>query len=326
MKEFFRNHRRISLALSALIAVIIVSGVGFYLMVGNTSGRNENFTVEVDGKTYTSEEYNEMKREEYRKEAEAEKQKAAAEEEARIEKEEQDNRLELKRKMAKFITFIDDDGYASFYEWLLPVVIEKKVSISTAIETSHVGEKYFMTWEQIKECHDAGAEILNHSRDHVYSHEINAARTSEDILEEMADSIRALRDHGYEDTSDIYVYPGASAVATWDEAQQIMRVGINSSGNKVNHYPFPNRYTLDRYRMGSDHVPDFSEMKMYIDEVADNGGWELWMMHSNMDTMCDHYIDGLKEAIDYCQTRGVKVVSVQEALEFYGIESLDNEL
>ena len=326
MKKFFKKHRRISIALMILTASIIVFGVLFYLKVGNRSGWNENFTVEVDGETYTSEEYNEMKRKEYEKEEQAEKEKKAAKEEARIEKEKEDEKLALKRKMAKMITFIDDDGYESFYKWLLPVVIEKKVNISTAVETGHVGEKYFMTWEQIAECHDAGAEILNHSRDHVYSNEVNQARTSEDILEEMADSIRILREHGYEDTCDIYVYPGASAVATWDEAQQIMRVGINSSGNKVNHYPLPNRYTIDRYRMGSDHTPDFSEMKMYIDEVANNGGWELWMMHSNMESMNDHYIDGLKEAIDYCGTVGVKIVSVQEALDFYGIESLDNDL
>ena len=62
MKEFFKKHRRISMALVILTAAIIVIGVLFYLKVGNRSGWNENFTVEVDGETYTSEEYNEMKR------------------------------------------------------------------------------------------------------------------------------------------------------------------------------------------------------------------------------------------------------------------------
>ncbi|MBQ9131936.1 MAG: polysaccharide deacetylase family protein, partial [Clostridia bacterium] len=65
-----------------------------------------------------------------------------------------------------FITFIDDDGYNTFYEKLLPLIEEYGISISTAIETDNVGTHNFMSWETIKKCYQAGAEILNHTKEH----------------------------------------------------------------------------------------------------------------------------------------------------------------
>ena len=228
------------------------------------------------------------------------------------------------RKTARLLTLIDDDGHQTFYEKLLPVIREKHVPISMAIETGWAGTGTFMSWETIAECHSAGAEVLNHSQRHIWSKEKSEQRTSEDIMEEMLGSIADLEEHGYGDTADIYVYPGSSAGATWDEAMQVMRVCIRAGGNIVNTFPFANKWILSRYKIGSDHVPDFEEMKQYIDELVDSGGWEIWMMHSNNGYMTDECIEALKQAIDYCRTVGVQIVTAKDALDFYGMESQRN--
>ena len=106
---------------------------------------------------------------------------------------------------------------------------------------------------------------------------------------------------------------------------QVMRICIRAGGNLVNTYPFPNRWLFSRYKIGSDHVPDFGEMKQYIDELVAVGGWEIWMMHSNNGYMTDAYIQALKQAIDYCGTVGVKIVTAKEALDFYGLQSQIHE-
>lgn len=218
-----------------------------------------------------------------------------------------------------FITFIDDDGYQTFYEKMLPIIEEKGISISTAVEMENAGTGDFMTWETIAECHERGAEILNHTLKHIVSKEEAEALTTEEKIEQFEESKRVMEEHGYENTKDILVYSGASAGATWPEAQKTMRVGINSSGNEVNVQPF-SQYNMHRYVVGSDHVPDFEEMKGYIDEVAQTDeGWEIWMMHSHNGYMTDEYIEAFKQAIDYCNEVGVEIVSAEYALDYFGI-------
>ena len=220
----------------ALIAALLLGGALVYMACTNS----EEVTVEYNGVTYTAQEYNRLMAEQYR---------LQSEEEAR-------QNLSGGGKNSKFLTLIDDDGYNSFTEKLLPVMKEKNVSISMAIETGKAGTGDFMSWETIAENHAAGAEVLNHSRWHIYSAEESEKRDRQAVKEEMIGSIQDLIDHGYADTADIYIYPGASAGSTWFIAQEVFRVGINSSGSVVNQPPFQ-QYNMRRYPIGSTHVPDF---------------------------------------------------------------------
>ena len=221
------------------------------------------------------------------------------------------------RKKAKLLTLIDDDGCITL---LLPIVKSEKVSISTAIETGNVGTKDYMDWKTIKKCKKAGAEILNHSKYHIYSLQKTKERTKEDIRQEMYESIDDMIKNGYKETSDIWVYPGSSAGATYAIASEMMRVGINSSGSVVNMYPF-GRYTLKRFPICSHETLTFDDMKQYIDQLNQSPGWELWMMHSHNGYMNTTFLEDLKKIIDYAKSYDIRIVSVKEALDFYGIKS-----
>lgn len=223
------------------------------------------------------------------------------------------------RKNAKLLTLIDDDGYNTFITMMLPIIKEKKVSISTAIETGKVGKYDYMDWKSIKKCKKRGAEILNHSKYHIYSKEKSQQRTKEDIRQEMFESIDDMVKQGYKHTADIWVYPGASAGSTWSICSEIMRVGINSSGSKVNTYPFRHRYNLSRYPICSKYTHSYEEMKGYIDELAKSSGWEIWMMHSHNGYMNTTFLEDLKKIIDYARSQDIRIVSVKEALDFYGV-------
>ncbi len=292
----------------AFVAFLVICG-GVLIWILSTD--YPGVMVEYNGSIYTVKEYNHM----MYKRVQAEQ----VQKEAEKRREEQ---TETERKRAKFLTLIDDDGYNTFTEKLLPVIQEKSISISMAIETGNVGTGEFMSWEAIANNYAAGAEVLNHSKLHIYSAEESEKRDKDEIKEEMLESKQMLIEHGYADTADIYVYPGASAGSTWSVAQQVFRVGINSSGSEVNQMPF-SQFNMHRYPVGSTHVPSFAEMKGYIDELVESeGGWEIWMMHSNNGYMTEEYIEALKQVIDYCEEVGVQIVSVKYALDFYDIQKI----
>ena len=215
------------------------------------------------------------------------------------------------------LTIIDDDGYNTFYDIILPIIERKGVSISTAVETGNVGTADFMTWEKIEECHNRGAEILNHSRDHICLREENEKRTDDEIKDDMLSAVDMMVEHGYSETAYIYVYPGASAGRTWSIAQSYFRIGINSSGSKVNT-PKSGRYNISRYPVGSKNIPTYDELKGYIDElISVNNGWEIWMLHSHGGNITSDAVEDICRIIDYCKANNVEVVSAKEALDYY---------
>jgi len=66
-----------------------------------------------------------------------------------------------------FITV--DDGYKSFYEVALPILLEFKFPFSIFISTNYVSESpnsNFMNWKMLKEIKDLGGSIYNHVSDH----------------------------------------------------------------------------------------------------------------------------------------------------------------
>ncbi|MCF0132354.1 MAG: polysaccharide deacetylase family protein [Blautia sp.] len=219
----------------------------------------------------------------------------------------------------RFITFINDDGYQSYYEKFLPIVKKKKVSISNAIEVANVGTNNFMTWEQIHEAQECGAEILNHTLHHVVSDEEVKKVGEKQYTEDLLRAKEIMEANGFYDTADILVYSGASAVSSWPWVKKTMRAGINSCGNKVNVMPF-NSNILDRYRIGSDHVPTFEELKGYIDDLMEvEEGWEIWMMHSEYAYVTEDYLKAFEKAIDYCQEIGIEIVTAKYALDYFDI-------
>ena len=220
---------------------------------------------------------------------------------------------------ARLLTFIDDDGCNSFYSKFVPIILGNNISISTAIETGRVGTEDYMDWNSIKECRKVGAEILNHSKYHIYSKVDSEKRSKDDVRQEMLESIKDMTEHGYHETADIWVYPGASAGATLSVASEIMRCGINSSGSEVNTCPLKNRYNLRRYPICSHETHTFEDMKCFVDELIHNPGWEIWMLHSHNGFVTEEFISDFIKIIEYCRQNNVQIVSCQQALDFYGI-------
>jgi peptidoglycan/xylan/chitin deacetylase (PgdA/CDA1 family) len=71
----------------------------------------------------------------------------------------------------KAIVLTVDDGYRSFYSHAFPLLQEYGYRATVFINTVHVGDRDYMTWEQLGEISNAGIEIGCHS--HRHEHFVN---------------------------------------------------------------------------------------------------------------------------------------------------------
>ncbi len=64
------------------------------------------------------------------------------------------------------ITLTFDDGWASDYDIVFPMLAENNISATFFISTKFVGRKGYITWSQIRELSDEGMEIGSHAHSH----------------------------------------------------------------------------------------------------------------------------------------------------------------
>jgi len=89
------------------------------------------------------------------------------------------------REYEKVVVLTIDDGYRSFFMHGFPLLEEFGYKATVFINTVHVGNKDYMTWEQLKEIHRAGIEIGCHSHEHEHyvdmSHKEMMTNFSQDL-------------------------------------------------------------------------------------------------------------------------------------------------
>ncbi|MEM3030627.1 MAG: polysaccharide deacetylase family protein [Candidatus Micrarchaeia archaeon] len=96
------------------------------------------------------------------------------------------------KPLPKTIVLTFDDGYASFYYKVFPLLKKYGIKATVFIVTGDVGKKGYMTWEQIKEIGDSGlVEIGSHS----VSHRNLANMDEKSIMEELRKSKEEIEKH-----------------------------------------------------------------------------------------------------------------------------------
>ena len=88
-------------------------------------------------------------------------------------------------KKEKKVLLTVDDGFQSFYETAWPFLKENKIPFILFISTGPVGNKGYMTWEQIKEIEKSEFAVIGH---HSHSHEYLIDKTEIEFLEDMQTS------------------------------------------------------------------------------------------------------------------------------------------
>jgi len=219
------------------------------------------------------------------------------------------------------LTIIDDDGNVGFYNDLLPLVESRGVSISSAAISyrANSGSVTHMTWEQIEDASKRGAEIVNHTFDHLTGDRV-ANMTEQEVWLNYQRARNTLAAHGLPGAGYL-VYAGASG--SYDKAQSAAKhsnkCAFHAGGNTINYRGSFDPYNISRYRVqtdGYDYDPD--QLKALIDKCLAEGGWMVWMIHTSETvwTTLDG-LAGITAAIDYAIEKGLPVVSVDTGYRTY---------
>ena len=215
------------------------------------------------------------------------------------------------------ISIIDDDGTSGFLTKLLPIIESKNIPIASAVITSFADDEQngYMTWDEIVDANNRGAEFVSHSDTHLFS-----PTSIEDAQMNYMRSFNKLRAHGVINDRNILVYAGASAAQrnALVGARQIADGAIISSGNSMNYRGYIDPWMIRRYRIDADYQYNLDSMKELIDDCKSNGGWMIWMIHCSASEWDEYNADtSFPQAIDYAIQNGVQIATINHAFKTY---------
>ena len=216
------------------------------------------------------------------------------------------------------LTIIDDDSHNGFYRYVLQIIKDKKVPITSAVVTGWVGEGNTMTWNEISECHSYGAELLSHSHSHLTNEEWNALSIRE-IQYDYQRSKNLLNEHGIQ--LDTLIFTGSSGFneKCIKACKNVFKNGFRAGTQRTNYFRDIDRYGINRWNVSCDNLEDCKTM---IDSIYEQGtGWMVWMIHTSYN-FTQANADILSSAIDYAISKGIEIVTVERGIRMYVDEEL----
>ena len=183
------------------------------------------------------------------------------------------------------LTIIDDDGDIHFMTDILPLIQELHIPIASAVTPTRIesGGRW-MSWNQIAICAANGAEILCHTYSHLSGTQIQDI-DDETIVRRYELARDILNEKGY--NGDILVYSSSTGniERVQNDAAKVFQCGIKIGGNTIN-YKETNPFALNRCRIDYAETEgktswNLYDMKQYIDDVVDYGGWQIMMFHTS---------------------------------------------
>lgn len=254
------------------------------------------------------------------------------------------------------LTIIDDDGDVHFKYDLLPLIAELNVPIASAVTPTRIAaseaadpgayDTRWMTWAQIQECAEGGAEITCHMYSHPTPEQIEAMSLDE-IAHRLFMAKNYMKVHGVDSNVLVYSFgTGATGEKLHKAAERVFDCGFSNTSNATPIRSDYDRYDLPRYVIDGDNNYNVENMKDIIDDVAANGGWAVWMIHTSAGAEWRNILDGeghdtgvadtdgtgnyvgkvksvpaLREAIEYALNLGVKIVTAEYGLKKYFAET-----
>jgi hypothetical protein len=108
-------------------------------------------------------------------------------------------------KKQKKILITIDDAFQSFYEVAWPFLKENKIPFILFVSTEPVGNKGYMTWDQIKEVEKESFAIIGH---HSHSHDYLIDVSNEDFIKDIEAANKIF-------TEKNWIYPKLIFLSIW---------------------------------------------------------------------------------------------------------------
>ena len=175
----------------------------------------------------------------------------------------------------------------------------------------------FMNWDQIRECHANGAEIVSHT----YGHFVEAEDMDmpENIVRGMYIKARHILEmHGIPCKCVVYAGPSDSNIKTRRCASYAFDYGIRASGERLN-FVNGDPMQIRRFGIGGNLTPfESSDMIALVSGLLSiPTGWMILNIHTSSDDWDISKVDVLRDVITYCQTNNIPIVTYAAATHWY---------
>lgn len=162
--------------------------------------------------------------------------------------------LEGSKSLKNKIILTFDDGYYNNLKYLVPLLEKHKLKATIFIPTEfiqnskHGNDKLYMNFEELQSLDPSLVEIALHSHYHQNFSHLSLEESEKDLLKNME-----LLDENKITYSKVLAYPYGrfpkGRVSKKEFFSMLNRIGIVYAlriGNKIEHYPFKNKYEINR--------------------------------------------------------------------------------
>lgn len=207
-----------------------------------------------------------------------------------------------------------DDGYASAFQFGVPVFESAGLRTTHYIITQRVGSSGFMSWSEVRALQDAGNDIGAHTRTHPQLPTL----ASSQIRDEVAGSLADLRAHGIAPATFAYPYGdyNDSVVAIVGEA------GYAAARTTLGGFNTPTTACLLLHAMIVDslHHTTIGDVQGWVDAAAKSGSWLILLIHrvdENENAISVRH-ELLQDIAEYLLKTHAQVVTMRDGLRLEG--------
>lgn len=182
--------------------------------------------------------------------------------------------------------------------------LRAKIGKSSAAEDAGL---LYMSWDEIAECRENGADIVSHT----YSHSLSLDKLPESNIQheyQMAKYI--MENHGI--PCDVLVYAGDTGRSkkVRRACSKVFNFGIYCSGEVINYVGDDPHY-IQRFGVGDETITwDLQTIQTQLYNLAmSRTGWMIWTIHTSNETWGADKAAIIGSTIDYAQSINLPIVS-----------------
>ncbi len=208
------------------------------------------------------------------------------------------------------ISFTDDDCRLATYEKLFPVLKNNGIVSTLAVPPAAIGRDGYLSLTQLKEMVDYGCPISSHSWNENGVTEFSSSTALEENINKCKNQFS---EWGFQ--CDEYAYPNGlirydyiPTIKNYFSCGYVVDRGINQ--------PPVEQFLLRRNEIFPTNGSfDVEKAKALVDQLAEDGGWLVFMTHAWYSTFS---ADDLASLIDYIKGQNIEIVSTTEAIKRFG--------
>jgi len=168
-------------------------------------------------------------------------------------------------KSQKYVIITIDDAFDSFYQFGYPLLKKYGLKATLFVNSETVGSGDYLNWDQLKELHEYGIEIGNHTHSHAYFLNEPPAERTGIFLKDVAMAQELIKEH-IRHTCTVFAYP----YGEYDEDMQktVRDLGFQGAAAQnsgvISEYSDP--FALPRFPM----TDTYGRMPAFIEKVRMN--------------------------------------------------------